>query len=467
MSSFLNTNEYLSTNQSIVSDNGAYFAIMQGDGNFVVYKQDPGGKNLGAAWSAGVTRPQGDFYAIIQSDGNFVVYPGTSSSDNRGPAIWDSKSYQSGQNFTVRLHDDGILAVHEGSDQRVVWKSIRHFLRTNEILHVNEYLASDSGRYHACLLEHGDFAVYDTLADDWLWNAGANGGEGNYFACMQGDGNFVIYRGTDWSNYGPDLWSTGTRGEGQYYIYMQDDGNLALYAGTPEHTVQYLWGIGNSVMIDFDVQKSALQFPNSFCITCAQLGLPTHIGSVNLPEWANCGFCGGMCAAALNRFNRGLPAPTDTTTPAPGTPLYNELWNRQKQALAGDVMSTMLDRNMAPDKGHKLDPSHSMKYHTKLEWDKLKPRLDAGKPTILVLMVTEKDVNWDLTQNHQVLAIGYRQYQEPNGYVRIRIYDPNDPDRLHMLGMVFSWEFIDMKDETIVKKYRGFFVNSQTDAASA
>jgi hypothetical protein len=455
------------TNQSIVSDNRAYFAIMQGDGNLVVYRQGPNGENLGHVWASDSVRSQGDFYAIIQSDGNFVIYPGTSSSDNRGPAIWDSKSYQPGQNFTVRLHDDGTLAVHEGSNQRVVWRSVRHFLRTNEILHVNEHLVSDSGRYRACLLEHGDFAIYDTIADDWLWNAGVNGGEGNYFACMQGDGNFVIYQGIDWSNYGRDLWSTGVQTEGQYFIYMQDDGDLALYAGTPENRGQYLWGIGNSVMIDFDVQKYALKFPNSFKITCAQLGLPTHIGSVKLPEWANCGFCGGMCAAALNRLNNGLPAPTDTTTPDPGTPLYNELWNRQKQALAGDVMTTMLDRTMAPDKGHTLDPSHSMKYHTKRDWDNLKTRLEAGKPTILVLVVTEKDVNWDLTQNHQVLAIGYRQYHQPDGFVRILVVDPNDPNKPHMLRMVFSWEFIDMKDETTDKKYRGFFVNSQTDAASA
>jgi hypothetical protein len=386
----------------------------------------------------------------MQGDGNFVIYPGTSMQDRKGEAIWASGSNQQGANFKLQLHDDGNLTIHEGAKQRIIWCRERPFLGTNEILHAGEYLTSDSGRYRAHLFTHGDFAVYDTVADDWLWNAGVNSAEGDYFACMQGDGNFVIYRGTDWSNYGPDLWSTGVHTEGEYFIYMQDDGNLALYPGTTEKHGQCLWGIGNSVMIDFDPQKYAFKFPND-------IGL---------------GVCGGMCAAALHRWKKGTPL-TDKvelakTTPGFGTSLYNELVLRQAQTLDGVVLKQIADRTMAPDKGHNLNPFHSMKYHTHKDWtDHLKSRLDAGKPTILVLIVTEVGENMNLAKNHQVLAIGYRQYSTPEGYVRIRIYDPNDPDRLHWLRMVFSWEFIDAKDETSGKKLRGFFVNPTTDAASA
>jgi hypothetical protein len=173
-----------------------------------------------------------------------------------------------------------------------------------------------------------------------------------------------------------------------------------------------------------------------------------------------------MCAGALHRFNNGIPVGSDTQAPAPGTQLYNELWNRQKRTLGGDVLPTMVDRTWAPDTGHATDV-HSMKYHTQKDWEeKLRPRLDAGKPTILVLMVTEKDGNLNLTDNHQVVAMGYR-YDRSSSRLGIWMYDPNDPGQLHLLSMVFSGEFINAEDETTGKRYRGFFVNSQTDPASA
>ena len=76
--SFLATGQYLSVNDYLVSDNGQFFAVMQSDGNFVLYRGSGPSDNQGYIWSISHTSlPTGQYFAIMQSDGNFVVYHGS------------------------------------------------------------------------------------------------------------------------------------------------------------------------------------------------------------------------------------------------------------------------------------------------------------------------------------------------------------------------------------------------------
>ena len=86
--SVLTAGQYLSTDDYLVSDNGQYFAIMQGDGNFVLYRGSGPSNNLGYIWAIRHTAlPTGPYFAIMQNDGNFVVYKGTGPSNNLG-FVW-------------------------------------------------------------------------------------------------------------------------------------------------------------------------------------------------------------------------------------------------------------------------------------------------------------------------------------------------------------------------------------------
>ncbi len=58
------------------------------------------------------------------------------------------------------------------------------------------------------------------------------------------------------------------------------------------------------------------------------------------------------------------------------------------------------------------------------EWPNLRMRLDAGHPTIL-LLVRSTGLK-DLTENHQVVAIGYSW--DGGARPTTHIYDPNHPD---------------------------------------
>jgi hypothetical protein len=87
--SFIRENQFLADGQYLVSENKAFFAIQQSDGNFCVYKGSGPSDNKGGLWchmAKGVPM-QGKYFAIQQTDGNFCTYRGTGPSDNKG-GLW-------------------------------------------------------------------------------------------------------------------------------------------------------------------------------------------------------------------------------------------------------------------------------------------------------------------------------------------------------------------------------------------
>lgn len=94
----------LQANQSLVSNNRWYRAIMQGDGNFVVY--DKSGK---VRWSSGTYGNPGAFFAF-QTDGNLCVY----AQDGRN-------LFSAGVTGAVGLwlQDDGNLVARDASNNAV------------------------------------------------------------------------------------------------------------------------------------------------------------------------------------------------------------------------------------------------------------------------------------------------------------------------------------------------------------
>ena len=110
-----NTNETLLKNEYLVSSNKEYFAIMQGDGNFVTYKGSGPDDNKGAFWASSTVGEES--YAIMQSDGNFVIYKGSGPSNNLG-FKWGTMTQNNG--VKVTLEDNGQLNVYNASNQ-VIW----------------------------------------------------------------------------------------------------------------------------------------------------------------------------------------------------------------------------------------------------------------------------------------------------------------------------------------------------------
>ena len=95
--------------QQLTSPSGAYRAVMQADGNFVVYA---GARALWHSWTYGNPGARLD----LQADGNLVVRSAT------GAVLWSSNS--SGDARLV-MQDDGNLVVYR-SDDVPLWNSAGH-----------------------------------------------------------------------------------------------------------------------------------------------------------------------------------------------------------------------------------------------------------------------------------------------------------------------------------------------------
>jgi hypothetical protein len=113
----LANNQVLNTGAYLTSPNGNYKAIMQNDGNFVIYQENAGGS---AIWASGVVpgASNGPYHAIMQGDGNFVVYQGTG-----GHAIWASGVVPGASNgpYHAGMQNDGNFAVYQGTGRHAIW----------------------------------------------------------------------------------------------------------------------------------------------------------------------------------------------------------------------------------------------------------------------------------------------------------------------------------------------------------
>ncbi|MEX1170260.1 MAG: hypothetical protein WEE50_08985 [Chloroflexota bacterium] len=135
---------------------------------------------------------------------------------------------------------------------------------------------------------------------------------------------------------------------------------------------------------------------------------------------AAAGLCGGMAWFVRERFEADQPIPPDTQPPANGSPLFQVLVRRQVKSL--EWLRTPLGFWWMGAFGADRIARRTRETH----WPRIRATIDAGR-LAMVGLVRNKGVNpFNLTKNHQVLCYGY---DATEGTIRLRLYDPNWPDR--------------------------------------
>jgi hypothetical protein len=117
--SYLKCGEVLKVNEFLESTNG-YYAILQGDCNFVIYRSRHFVPR-NALWSSGTSRNNCRNPILVnQNDGNVVIYNrGVANANN---AIWSTGTNSGSQCYSFVMQDDGNLVLYT-SDFRPVWSS--------------------------------------------------------------------------------------------------------------------------------------------------------------------------------------------------------------------------------------------------------------------------------------------------------------------------------------------------------
>ena len=197
----------LHEDQYVVSGDGVDTLNMQEDGNLVVI-------SLGhAIWASGTSGNPGA-YAVMQGDGNLVVY------SSSGAGLWASGTSGHG-GASVVMQDDGNLVVYSSTGALWAGGSFNNALYAPTTLAVGQWLTIPAETYKLVMQGDGNLVDY-TSGGTAVWASGTSGNSGAT-ATMQGDGNLVIY-----TSGGTPLWSTNTSGNGGAHLTMQTDGSLVV-----------------------------------------------------------------------------------------------------------------------------------------------------------------------------------------------------------------------------------------------
>ena|GEM_PF-5958626 len=109
------SNTVLYASQCISSKNRFYRAVMQADGNFVIYNRGNGVEK--PLWHTNTYGNNGAFFAL-QQDGNLVVY-----SSAHKPLYHSGTGRSPYASYRFALGDDGILTLYRKSDGYKIWTS--------------------------------------------------------------------------------------------------------------------------------------------------------------------------------------------------------------------------------------------------------------------------------------------------------------------------------------------------------
>ena len=108
---------------AIVSANGMFHARLEGDGRLRVYCG--AGQHPAPLWESARSGEGGRFFALVQSDGNFCIYRGEDLAHNEG-WHWGTQITAGGGRFHACLQDDGELCIRAGGPLdagEIIWRS--------------------------------------------------------------------------------------------------------------------------------------------------------------------------------------------------------------------------------------------------------------------------------------------------------------------------------------------------------
>ena len=268
----LGPSEQLAADQQLISPNGRFLLIMQGDGNLVLYQ-----KGAGPLWATG-TVGSGAVRAVMETNGALILY------NSSNTPVWTDPDPTGSATFQL-LDDGSIIKVLTSNGEIRKWSWTGPIaLLPNEQLNIDESLVSVFSKFKLLMQSDGNLVLYYSDLGA-LWATGTVG-SGAVRAVMQSDGNLVLYRADNtpvWASntvgqaatlwLGTDgnlsiirnadkvvVWSTNTAQStlrpnsaldvdqkltspnGQFFLMMQSDGNLVLY----QKGVGPLWATGTT-----------------------------------------------------------------------------------------------------------------------------------------------------------------------------------------------------------------------------
>jgi hypothetical protein len=283
----------------------SYFAVMQGDGNFCIYKGTSPADNQGFCWSTNTYGKGAPPYAaVLGADGNVRV--GGSLQSGSVTPTWQTSMSWPGQrvvtgdrlsaNATIGTwlsFNDTLVAGQSGSGSGYPYMA---WMQASDVA-----LACNTPPGRPLVLPPGSpggsgTQVYWSCVTNRPGNIVGRNAGGAMYATMQPDGNFVIYNGSDPGHRGGAYWATSTaRSNGNYVAQLQADGSLSVGpAGSPYWsslqgtTLQINVVYGNSQTVTVHGGYDVIPYPDPMTVrVTTPAGVPAGGASVTFVNYAS------------------------------------------------------------------------------------------------------------------------------------------------------------------------------------
>ncbi|MFC6986729.1 hypothetical protein [Streptomyces cirratus] len=223
----LRPGQRLESGASLVPTPGKPELVMQPDGNLVVYAVANGGTKL-PLWHSGTYGNPGA-YALMQDDGNFVIYK-KDGGPQTGGGIWNTATYGNRANDYIRasIRDDGEFSV-SGRSEDWYWSTNtnqRHVRVCSTDMSWDRGFWAESAGVWLVLQQDNNLVMYRKSDGKAIWGSGTYGNRSALTLQMGDNGDLTLHE------YGQSRtvrWRTGTAGHDGAYALLQDDGNFVVY----------------------------------------------------------------------------------------------------------------------------------------------------------------------------------------------------------------------------------------------
>jgi hypothetical protein len=255
----------------LLSSNGNYQAVFQGDGNFVVYRTTDGH----ARWNSG-TQNRGANLCAFQGDGNLVVYTVYEASNGYWTYEWNDDIYDyewvwievEGTHTEYYAHwhtsthgrggarlvmqNDGNLVIYT-ADGRALWhigaepppppETYRgSSLAAGQQIQNGDFLLSPNGQYKFIYKYDGNLVIFNTVNGSATWASNTSGYYGGYsgwvvwsYQTCLFDGRLTLTEtagiddGQGATNYEyNEFWSSSNYASPGVTLTLRDDGSLVI-----------------------------------------------------------------------------------------------------------------------------------------------------------------------------------------------------------------------------------------------
>ncbi|MFD9125959.1 hypothetical protein [Kitasatospora sp. NPDC059571] len=210
--------------------------VMQWDGNLVTYLMTPDGHQGPPLWSSGTWGNWGA-HAVMQTDGNFVIY--RQGSTNTRDALWSTRTWGH-PGMHAYLFRDGDFGVSTAGYVFPIWHTVTvnmiPKLCSANILTPGEWM--QSAEAWLVLQLDGNMVLYRKRDGAALWSSHTYR-KPEVSAWMQSDGNLVLR-----SNWSMEVWSSHTYNNSGAHADLQDDGNFVIYRHDGSNPSDAVWSTG-------------------------------------------------------------------------------------------------------------------------------------------------------------------------------------------------------------------------------